>query len=110
MWSSGVILLSLITKRYPFFQSPDDLTSVIEISNLCGSENLIKIADKLGKVLLLPVNYPGVSWRDLVSKLNPTFYLDHNLLDLLSLLLQIDPDKRISAKDALSHPFIKYKL
>jgi cell division control protein 7 len=34
MWSSGVILLSLLTNRYPFFQSHDDLYALTEILNI----------------------------------------------------------------------------
>eukprot|EP01080_Neovahlkampfia_damariscottae_P000028 gene28-4279_t len=34
MWSAGVILLSLLTNRYPFFQSHDDLYSLTEILNI----------------------------------------------------------------------------
>ena len=30
-----------------------------------------------------------------------------NLIDLLEKMMHLDPDKRISAKEALRHPFIK---
>ena len=33
-----------------------------------------------------------------------------NFCDLLDKMLMVDPDKRISAKDALKHPFVATKM
>jgi serine/threonine protein kinase len=43
---------------------------------------------------------PGVPLRELVPKLN-----DEGL-DLLQQMLQMDPTKRLSARDGLNHPFL----
>jgi enoyl-[acyl-carrier protein] reductase II len=46
-------------------------------------------------------NYKPVPWKELVPR------LDANGIDLLKKLLCYDPEKRISAADALEHPFFK---
>lgn len=40
MWAVGVILLSLFSRSYPFFRSPDDMTALAELITLFGSEKM----------------------------------------------------------------------
>jgi cell division control protein 7 len=44
IWSAGIILLCILSQRYPFFLSPDDLTGLAEIAAVCGSKELIDAA------------------------------------------------------------------
>ncbi|SAL98183.1 hypothetical protein [Absidia glauca] len=62
IWSVGVILLSLLTGRYPFFIAHDEADSLIEIACLFGStemkqcaalHNSIAIVQYFGKALFL---------------------------------------------------------
>ena len=50
MWSAGVIFLSILSGRYPFFKAYDDLTSLAQIMTLCGTGEAAKAAFKLGKL------------------------------------------------------------
>ncbi|XP_068236527.1 cell division cycle 7-related protein kinase-like [Palaemon carinicauda] len=50
MWSVGVILLCLLSGRYPFFKAADDLSTLAEISTLLGSYVIRKVASKFGKL------------------------------------------------------------
>ena len=50
MWSAGVIFLSILTGRYPFFRAYDDLTSLAQIMTLRGTGEAAKAAFKLGKL------------------------------------------------------------
>ncbi|XP_064090859.1 cell division cycle 7-related protein kinase-like [Macrobrachium nipponense] len=50
MWSVGVILLCLLSGRYPFFKAADDLSTLAEISTLLGSYTIRKAASKFGKL------------------------------------------------------------
>ncbi|XP_069947600.1 cell division cycle 7-related protein kinase-like isoform X2 [Cherax quadricarinatus] len=51
MWSVGVILLCLLSGRYPFFRAADDLSTLAEIITILGTSAVRKAAAKLGKLL-----------------------------------------------------------
>ena len=109
VWSAGVVLLSILSQRYPFFKSPDDLTSLCEIGVLVGTEKLHAAAKECGRKLRFPEEKTGYSMRDLCTRLNPSIddmQIDPAAFDLLERMLEPVPSQRISAKEALSHPFL----
>ncbi|KAG0681217.1 retrotransposon-like protein 1 [Pichia californica] len=36
IWSAGVMLLTLLSRRFPFFNSTDDIEAIVEITNIFG--------------------------------------------------------------------------
>lgn len=48
VWSAGVILLSLLSGRYPFFKAGDDLIALTQIMTIRGSRETIKAAKAFG--------------------------------------------------------------
>lgn len=109
MWSTGIVLLSILTKRYPFFKSPDDLTSLCEISTIIGTERLHDAARMCGRRLHFPREQECIPFPKLVKKLNPYFDeigCDDSVFDLLARLMDPNPFTRITANAALEHPFI----
>ena len=48
IWSAGVILLCLLSGRYPFFKAHDDMCAMAQITELFGSSSCIKAAKSLG--------------------------------------------------------------
>ena len=115
IWSVGVILLTLLTRRYPFFQSSDDQDAVVEIACLFGNAEMRCAASKYNRQWLCDV--PTVpeqrfGWRELVSGMNPEGYrvLPEEAYDLLDKCLRLDVNERITAREALEHPFIKLSL
>ena len=109
VWSAGVVFLSILSQRYPFFKSPDDLTSLCEIGLLVGTERLHIAAHECGRKLRFPEETPGYKMIDLCSRLNPSIddmHVDPSAFDLLERMLEPIPSKRISAADALKHPFL----
>ncbi|EAY14201.1 CMGC family protein kinase [Trichomonas vaginalis G3] len=110
IWSAGVILLSLLTQRYPFFRSPDDLTSICEIAAIIGTSRLHVAAHECGRKLRFPAEQEGYSIPQLVHNLNHYFNelnVSETVFDLLAKMLEPCPSKRISAADALEHEFFK---
>ncbi|KAJ8038508.1 Cell division cycle 7-related protein kinase [Holothuria leucospilota] len=69
MWSAGVILLSILSGRYPFFKVPDDLTGLAQIMNIHGSEDTIAAAKALGKTVISNVKLPAMDIQQLCQKL-----------------------------------------
>jgi cell division control protein 7 len=111
MWSAGVILLSLLTGRYPFFHSPDDLTALAEIAAVCGVQRLRHAASGLGRWVNIHFPEPPEAYanlRELCYKLNPrgAVHFPDSAYALLERLLELNPSKRISAREALLHPFL----
>lgn len=132
MWSAGVIFLSLLSGRYPFFRGQDDLTSLAEIITVIGSIPVKLAAEKIGKLLTISHEKPALDLKCLCERLRGTrvkfeetdngfeevppryheswHHVPDSAYDLLYKLLDPDPSTRITADDALEHDFIKEKL
>lgn len=59
IWSAGVIGLSLLSRKFPLFNSPDDIDAIIEIILIFGVEKMQKCAELHG--CGLEINMKGVS-------------------------------------------------
>jgi len=109
IWAAGVILLSLLTGRYPFFKSADDLISLAEITSVCGSTPVRMFAAKSGIRITLPMDSAEPDWPQLLSRLGRRNDIDsawgRKCVSLLKGLLQIDPSMRLAAEKALASPF-----
>nr|XP_020831114.1 cell division cycle 7-related protein kinase isoform X3 [Phascolarctos cinereus] len=167
MWSAGVIFLSLLSGRYPFYKASDDLTALAQIMTIRGSRETIQAAKTFGKSVLCSKEVPAQNLRTLCERLRGTPSLavekqedhahestlslrtDQNLklpphmelpgnsfhedggdisetsvnkhqanlkgwdqvpdeaYDLLDKLLDLNPATRITAQEALIHPFFQ---
>ncbi|KAK7533027.1 kinase-like domain-containing protein [Phyllosticta citribraziliensis] len=122
MWSAGVILLTLLTRRFPFFHSADDIDALLELTAIFGKTRMRETALLHGQVF--ETNIPSYSdhghtfekiimWCTNRNKKNEagerlaSFDDDEkDAIDFLRLLLECDPRKRITAAEALEHPWI----
>nr|XP_033772272.1 cell division cycle 7-related protein kinase [Geotrypetes seraphini] len=69
MWSAGIIFLSLLSGRYPFFKASDDLTALAQIMTIRGSKETIQAAKRFGKSLLCSKEIPGQDLKILCERL-----------------------------------------
>jgi serine/threonine protein kinase len=111
IWSAGVILLTLLTRRYPFFHSSDDYDAIVEIANIFGNEEMsgaAKLYSRKWTCNIPSVPAKHVTWPILCEKLNPTVVpeIPEECYDLLRECLNLNSEKRITAKNALKHSFI----
>ena len=52
MWSAGVILLCILSGRYPFFKAHDDMSALAQIVSLMGSKATADAAKTFGEGIL----------------------------------------------------------
>uniref|UniRef100_A0A7N8XB40 non-specific serine/threonine protein kinase n=1 Tax=Mastacembelus armatus TaxID=205130 RepID=A0A7N8XB40_9TELE len=69
MWSAGVILLSLLSSRYPFFKANDDLIALTQIMTIRGSRETIQAAKTFGKAVVCSRELPRQDLRTLCETL-----------------------------------------
>lgn len=102
IWSVGCIFAELITKKALFNgQSDEDqLDKIFRIMGTPSLEEWPEMADLPLYKADMPV-YERQNLADFVPG------LDEEGMDLLDKLLQVDPTKRITAADAMKHPFLK---
>jgi len=106
MWSVGCIFAELLLKE-PLFQAKGEIELLSMIFKLLGPPTKNSWPDytslPLAKTLTLPSPQPD-QFR------NKFPHLTTNGLDLLMSLLTYDPEQRISAEEALQHPYFTYVL
>jgi cell division control protein 7 len=101
IWSCGVILLSLLCKRYPFFTARDDPSALVEICQVFGSNECIHAANEIGISLVPSQFFKKLSIADLICKKTSPQENISSLVNLASALLDVNCLTRISAEQAL---------
>lgn len=115
IWSAGVILLTLLARRFPFFNSADDVDAMIEISSIFGKRRMKAVAAMHGSVFetnIETIGERGFTFEKLIiwascreDKDAPLHAGEQQAVNFLEELLELDPGRRFSAKDALNHEF-----
>ena len=116
VWSCGIILLTLLSRRFPFFHSADDIDAFLELCTIFGRKRMAETALRHGQVL--QTNIPTVSdnahsWEKILLWSNGRSKRDGGLTGeeqeavvFLQACLELDTSARITAKEALRHPFL----
>ncbi len=122
VWSAGIILLTLLSGRSPFFLANSDIDNIIELAETFGRRELEAAARTFGKELIFGGGTAGAADAEapLPSRKQPTLYhtcrelkparlipRESGAYDFLDQLLRLDPAKRATAAKAVQHPFIQ---
>jgi cell division control protein 7 len=125
IWSAGVILLTILSKRFPFFNSADDVEAMIEIATVFGTKRMKSCAFLHGAFFessIPSIGQAGFSlekiilWStcrsDAVKGASETRLSDEERMavSFLERCFELDPNKRISAEEALAHPFLSGEM
>ena len=103
IWSVGCIFAELVIKK-PLFKGDCEFEQIMKIYSILGTP---KIED-WNEIVNLPYysnKFPNFS----AKKIEEIVKLDVNGINLLKSMLQYDPNKRITAKQALLHSFFMTK-
>ena len=100
IWSIGLIFYEMAHKR-PLFTGDCEIDQIFKIFQMFGTpnENTWKGITKLPEFKLTFPRFKGKGLNAYNKNIDPVG------LDLLNKMIQIDPCKRISAKQALQHPY-----
>ncbi|KAI0651446.1 kinase-like domain-containing protein [Trametes meyenii] len=104
VWSCGCIFAEMIS-GVPLFRGRDNQDQLLHIMRIIGTPDdrtLRKIATEgqtEGQAQKQYPRYPKIPFQQVLPKASP------QAIDLLERLLQFDPAKRISAAEALTHPY-----
>jgi cell division control protein 7 len=116
IWSVGVILLTILSRRFPFFNSADDIEAMIEIATIFGQRRMQTAALLHGCMLETSIPTIGKSgfslqgiilWSTGRSEKHEVPADEKLAIEFLSRCMELDPSKRISAEEALEHEFLR---
>lgn len=109
MWSVGCMLGAIIFKKDHLFLGKDNPDQLVKIVSVLGSEGFFAYLRKYKiemdpKDIALLRNKSTIHWISFVNKSNEDMCFAE-ALDLLSLMLVYDHNERITAREALHHPY-----
>lgn len=108
IWSCGIVFMCILSRRYPLFYQKSTLNEYYELMEFCsffGSESVIKGLKEMNRdVENIPFIEPA-PLRDMFIRSQWEEWMVDVSMDLLMKMLQINPKDRITASEALKHPF-----
>lgn len=116
IWSAGTILLSMLTRRLPFFKPADDIDAMVDIVKFFGYSRTRAAGLQHGVVVeasLFDDDKGGLGLEDIIQRSNKcdgdghTFSTEERTaIDFLSWCLELNPHRRTDADAALQHKFL----
>ncbi|KAM3435391.1 hypothetical protein NHJ13734_005602 [Beauveria thailandica] len=116
IWSAGVILLTILSKRFPFFNSADDVEAMIEIATIFGSKRMKHAGLLHGCVFETTIPTVGqqgftmekiILWSTCRAEDNPLTDEERLAVRFLERCMELDPTRRITAEEALEHELLR---
>lgn len=108
MWGVGLHLAALVFQKKQVFGYDESHSGMLKrIANVLGSDGLEATIKKYDMRKPVPpvLPSPKLAWKAAFRKMNPR--LDSlEALDLIDKLLRWDPEERLTASEALQHPFL----
>lgn len=109
MWSLGAMFASMIFRKEPFFHGQSNADQLVKIARVLGTDGLQDYVREY-KITLDPQyedileRYPRRQWTDFVNADNQRL-VSSEALNFLNGLLVYDHKKRLTAKEAMAHPY-----
>ncbi|XP_048461967.1 casein kinase II subunit alpha' [Rhincodon typus] len=109
MWSLGCMLASMIFRKEPFFHGHDNYDQLVRIAKVLGTDELFDYLKKYHIELDPRFNdtlgqHSRKRWEQFIHSEN-RHLVSPEALDLLDKLLRYDHQQRLTAKEAMEHPY-----
>ncbi|ROW14741.1 hypothetical protein VPNG_03686 [Cytospora leucostoma] len=109
MWSLGAMFASMIFRKEPFFHGNSNSDQLVKIAKVLGTDDLFDYLDKYE--IELDAQYDDIlgrfqkkPWHSFVNADNQRF-VSNEAIDFLDKLLRYDHQERLTAKEAMAHPY-----
>eukprot|EP01098_Paradermamoeba_levis_P005666 TRINITY_DN2380_c0_g1_i1.p1 TRINITY_DN2380_c0_g1~~TRINITY_DN2380_c0_g1_i1.p1 ORF type:complete len:341 (+),score=80.62 TRINITY_DN2380_c0_g1_i1:45-1067(+) len=109
MWSLGCMFAGMIFRQEPFFHGQDNQDQLVKIARVLGTDELFAYLDKYG--LVLDNNFMNLlgrhtrkPWSKFVTAENKHLAVPE-AIDFVDKLLRYDHQERLTAKEAMNHPY-----
>jgi len=112
LWAVGAMIAAIVFKKEPFFKGKSNSDQLVKIAKVLGTEELMKYLQKYNLTLSSEYDdilgeYPRKPWSSFVNDGNRYLSGSPYVIDLIDHLLRYDHQERLTAKEALNHPFFK---
>ncbi|CAI5756296.1 unnamed protein product [Candida verbasci] len=108
LWSFGCMLASMVFMKEPFFHGKSNTDQLVQIVRVLGSNSLNKYLEKYN--LTLGEEYEDIGyynrrpWERFINE-NNQHLVSNQFLDFIDKLLRYDHQERLTAKEAMNHPY-----
>jgi len=111
MWSLGCMFASMIFRKEPFFHGHDNYDQLVKITKVLGTDELYAYLEKYD--IELDAQYDDIlgryqrkPWSRFLTTENQRF-ISNEAIDFLDKLLQYDHQERLTAHEAMMHPYFE---
>lgn len=109
LWSFGTMLASMIFQKEPFFHGTSNTDQLVKIVRVLGSEDFEKYLLKYE--ITLPREFHDMDqyirrpWHRFINDNNKHLSDNNEIIDLIDNLLKYDHQERLTAREAMAHPW-----
>lgn len=108
LWSFGATIASIIFRREPFFHGKSNTDQLVQIARVLGTDELYKYLKKynlkLGSEYEDLGHYTKRPWERFITNDNHHLVCEE-VIDLIDKVLRYDHQERLTAKEAMMHPY-----
>jgi casein kinase II subunit alpha len=109
LWSFGCMFAGLIFKKEPFFRGNDNKDQLVKIARVLGTDELDAWMDRYGLTIdpqfrSMINRHTKKPWKKFATPENQNLAVPE-AIDLLDKLLRYDPAERLTAREAMEHPY-----
>ncbi|KAG7811949.1 hypothetical protein KL921_002215 [Ogataea angusta] len=112
LWSVGAMIAAIVFKKEPFFKGDSNTDQLVKIAKVLGTDDLHKYCSRYGIKLSsdyddILMTYPRKPWRHFINENNRHLSENPAVIDLIDHLVRYDHQERLTAKEAMAHPFFR---